>query len=109
MPRGRVGPFEWQTYTEVQARVEAFAAGMWKLALVPMAPDGRRFMGFFMKNCRDWMVGALAAYKTGVTVVPMYDTLGPETVAYIQSQTLTTSVICTAAEMRRRSTMEVER
>ena len=96
---GRVGPFEWQTYTEVKARVEAFAAGMWKLDMVPMAPDGKRFLGFFLKNSRDWMIGALACYKTCVVVVPMYDTLGPETVAYIQGQTMTATVVCSAAEL----------
>ena len=96
---GSVGPYEWQTYAQVASRVEAVAAGLWKLDCVPMAPDGRRFLGFFLKNCRDWVVGALSCFKTGVTVVPMYDTLGPETVQYIQEQTLTTSVICTASEL----------
>ena len=96
---GSVGPYEWQTYTEGASRVEKVAAGLWKLDLVPMASDGRRFLGFFMKNNRDWMVGSLACFRAGVTVVPMYDTLGPETVSYIQGQTLATTVICTAAEL----------
>ena len=96
---GRVGPYDWQTYLRVASRVDAVAAGLWKRDLVPIAPDGRRFLGFFMKNCRDWMVGALACFRTGVTVVPMYDTLGPETVDYIQGQTMTSTVICTAAEL----------
>ena len=96
---GTVGPYQWQSYTEVASRVEALAAGLWKLDLVPMAPDGRRFLGFFMKNNRDWVVGALSCFRLGVTVVPMYDTLGPETVEYIQGQTLATTVICTAVEL----------
>ena len=35
-----------------------------------------------------------------VVVVPMYDTLGPETVSYIQKQTGAATVLCTAAEVR---------
>ena len=98
-PDGTVGPYEWETYQQVKGRIEAVAAAMWKLDMVPMAPDGRRFFGFFLKNCRDWVVTSLACYQTNVVVVPMYDTLGPETVAYIQEQTLTSSVLCSAAEL----------
>ena len=96
---GSGGSYEWQTYQEVRARVASVAAAMWKLDLVPMAPDGRRFFGFFLKNCRDWCVTSLACFRTGIVVVPMYDTLGPETVAYIQEQTMTTSVLCSASEL----------
>jgi long-chain acyl-CoA synthetase len=97
---GSVGPFQWQTYQEVRMRVDSVAAGAWKLDLVPPSPDdGRRFLGFFLKNCRDWMVSALACYKTGVTVVPMYDTLGADVVSYIQQQTCTTTVLCSASEL----------
>ena len=99
---GTVGAYEWQTYSEVSGRVDSFTAGLWKLDLVPMsAEDGNRFLGFFLKNCRDWMVGALACYKTAVAVVPMYDTLGPETVSYIQEQTTTATVICSAPELKK--------
>ena len=98
---GSVGSYEWQTYQEVKARVEAFAAGAWKLDLVPRAPDGKRFLGFFLKNSAEWMVGALACYKTGVTVVPMYDTLGADVVQYIQQQTLCTSASSAGLPSRR--------
>jgi long-chain acyl-CoA synthetase len=97
---GSVGPYSWQTYSEVDARIDAFAAGLWKLDLVPLTPDGYRFLGLYCKNSRDWMVAAEACFKTGVVIVPMYDTLGPETVQYIQGQTGCQSVICTAAELK---------
>ncbi len=96
---GSVSTYQWQTYQEVSARVDAFAAALWRLELVPMTADGKRFLGFFLKNCRDWMVGALACYRTGVVVVPMYDTLGPETVGYIQRQTTMATALCTATEL----------
>ena len=96
---GKVSTYEWQTYQQVRSRVDHVACGIWKKDLVPMASDGRRFFGFFLKNCRDWCVTSLACYKTGVVVVPMYDTLGPETVDYIQGQTTTSTVLCSASEL----------
>ena len=96
---GKVSTYEWQTYQQIRSRVDHVACGIWKHDLVPMSSDGKRFFGFFLKNCRDWCVTSLACYKTGVVVVPMYDTLGPETVEYIQGQTTTTTVLCSAAEL----------
>ena len=51
------------TTVRLQMGIFYLAAGAWKLDLVPLAPDGRRFLGFFLKNCRDWMVGALACRR----------------------------------------------
>ena len=57
---GSVGPYSWQTYSEVAARIDAFAAGMWKLELVPKTADGFRFIGLYCKNSRDWMIASCA-------------------------------------------------
>ena len=59
---GSVGPYEWQTCSGRLAR-RGCCRGLWKLDCVPMAPDGRRFLGFFLKNCRDWVVGALSSSR----------------------------------------------
>ena len=96
---GSVGPFSWQTYEEVAARVQAFAAGLWQLHVVPASADGKRFVGLYMKNSPEWMVAAEACYRTGVCIVPMYDTLGPDTVGYIQRQTGMGTAICSANEL----------
>ena len=98
-PDGSVGPFEWQTYAQVSARIDAIAAALWKLQLVPTAAQGLRFLGLYCKNSPEWMLAAEACYKTGVVVVPMYDTLGAEVVNYIQGQTQMASVVCSAAEL----------
>ena len=98
-PDGSVGPFEWQTYAQVSARIDAIAAALWKVQLVPSAAQGLRFLGLYCKNSPEWMLAAEACYKTGVVVVPMYDTLGAEVVHYIQGQTQMASVVCSAAEL----------
>ena len=96
---GSIGPFSWQTYAEVSARIDSVAAALWKLQLVPKAAEGHRFLGMYLKNSPEWMVAAEACYKTGVVVVPMYDTLGAETVTYIQGQTKMDTVVCSASEL----------
>ena len=46
------------------------------------------------------MIAAEACFKTGVVIVPMYDTLGAGVVAYIQGQTGCQTVVCTEAELK---------
>jgi long-chain acyl-CoA synthetase len=99
LPNGSIGPYSWQSYTEVSARIDAVAAALWKLELVPRAAEGLRFLGLYCKNSPEWMLVAEACYKTGVVVVPMYDTLGADVVSYIQGQTQMASVVCSAAEL----------
>ena len=96
---GSIGPYAWQTYAEVSARIDRVAAALWKLQLVPKAAEGYRFLGLYLKNSAEWMVAAEACYKTGVVVVPMYDTLGADTVKYIQGQTAMDTVVCSADEL----------
>lgn len=96
---GKVGAYSWQTYTEVSSRIDSLAAALWKLDLVPQTPDRYRFLALYCKNSRDWMIAAEACFKTGVVVVPMYDTLGASVVSYIQGQTGCQTVVCTAAEV----------
>ena len=96
---GAVGAYDWQSYAEVSRRVDHLAAALWRCDLVPETSDNMRLLGLYLKNSRDWMVTALACYRLGVTVVPMYDTLGADTVAYIQRQTHVATVVCTQAEL----------
>ena len=42
----------------------------------PDANQGLRFLCLYCKNSPEWMLAAEACYRTGVVVVPMYDTLG---------------------------------
>ena len=81
----------------MSARIDAIAAALWKVQLVPSAAQGLRFLGLYCKNSPEWMLVAEACYKTGVCIVPMYDTLGADTVTYIQGQTKMASVACSAS------------
>lgn len=93
---GSVGPFAWQSYAQVAARIAHFALGVQSMQLVPPAPsaDTLRALGFFARNSAEWVIGALACYRLGIVVVPMYDTLGPETVQFIAAQTGASAILC---------------
>lgn len=93
---GSVGPFVWQNYGQVGARIAHFALGIQSMQLVPPAPTAEtlRALGFFARNSAEWVIGALACYRLGIVVVPMYDTLGPDVVEFIASQTGASTILC---------------
>ena len=100
---GKAGPYVWQTYDQVKTRMENFGSGMMHLDLAPASHDpeaeGMRFIGFYAKNCEEWVIAAQACNKFGVVVVPLYDTLGATAVKYVVNQTQLSTIICSGAEV----------
>lgn len=96
---GMATPFIYSSYTEVLARVNAFAAGLDTLELVLPTEDNMTLIAFYMKNCVEWFIAEQAIFCLSGATVPLYDTLGPDTAEYILKQTGTRSVICTRLEL----------
>mmetsp|Transcript_7843 Transcript_7843/g.7327 ORF Transcript_7843/g.7327 Transcript_7843/m.7327 type:complete len:128 (+) Transcript_7843:336-719(+) len=46
-----------------------------------------KMVGIFSKNREEWCVTELACVRNSVTVVPFFDSLGVEALAYVLSQT----------------------
>ena len=42
-----------------------------------------RFLGLYSKNREEWVTTDIACMLNGVTSVPLYDTLGKESMEYI--------------------------
>jgi long-chain acyl-CoA synthetase len=42
-----------------------------------------RFIGIFSKNREEWAITDFACMISGITSVPLYDTLGQEAIEYI--------------------------
>eukprot|EP01017_Pseudomicrothorax_dubius_P029894 TRINITY_DN3671_c0_g3_i1.p1 TRINITY_DN3671_c0_g3~~TRINITY_DN3671_c0_g3_i1.p1 ORF type:complete len:675 (-),score=177.18 TRINITY_DN3671_c0_g3_i1:69-2093(-) len=55
-----------------------------------------QFVGIYSKNRREWILIDQASVLFGVTVVPIYDTLGPEAVRFVYQQTNLTTMFCTS-------------
>lgn len=53
----------------------------------------------YMKNCMEWILAEHATYCLGGATAPMYDTLGPDTVQFVLTQTGSKSVVCSRAEL----------
>ncbi len=53
-----------------------------------------RLLGLYMKNCPEWILADQAAFTIKAATVPLYDTLGPESVGYVINQTELATVVC---------------
>ncbi|CAG8530024.1 11547_t:CDS:2 [Paraglomus brasilianum] len=74
--------YVWQTYPEVQKRIQNLGSGLRKLGLQPYKP-----LGFFLINCAEWTIAEIACYQYSFITVPLYDTLGVDAIEYIINQT----------------------
>jgi len=90
----------YSSYTEVVARVDALAAGLDDLGLLNKRNDeGYLLMGIYMKNCMEWTITEQATFCLGGATVPLYDTLGPDTVSFVLGQTNLSTCVCTRKEV----------
>merc|ERR1719507_2832480 len=99
-PDGTAGDFVWQTYEEVGKKVEAFGAGLMHFGLCPLTGDkelyGRGILGFYSKNRAEWCIAEQGCYSQSIIPVPSYDTLGPDSLAYVINQTSMKTMLCSA-------------
>ncbi len=61
---GMATPFIYSSYTEILARVNAFAAGLETVNLVPPTQEEESMVliGLYMKNCMEWFIAEQAIY-----------------------------------------------
>eukprot|EP01104_Vermistella_antarctica_P002438 TRINITY_DN12683_c0_g1_i1.p1 TRINITY_DN12683_c0_g1~~TRINITY_DN12683_c0_g1_i1.p1 ORF type:complete len:717 (+),score=182.88 TRINITY_DN12683_c0_g1_i1:57-2153(+) len=98
---GNAGPFLWHTYVETQGRMDNFASGMTARGLLaPLEDFPRGVLGIYMKNCPSWVIAEHAAYSRAATVAPLYDTLGPDSVAYVINQVGFNSIVISESELK---------
>jgi long-chain acyl-CoA synthetase len=110
---GFATPYIYSTYTECLSRIHSFAAGLDVLQLVPLPPEdegesyseldkdlmkGYKALGLYLKNCMEWILAEQAVYCIGGATVPLYDTLGPDTVHFIARQTRLKTIVCSRSE-----------
>eukprot|EP01012_Entosiphon_sulcatum_P031550 TRINITY_DN39_c0_g1_i6.p1 TRINITY_DN39_c0_g1~~TRINITY_DN39_c0_g1_i6.p1 ORF type:complete len:693 (-),score=171.64 TRINITY_DN39_c0_g1_i6:680-2758(-) len=99
---GNVGPYQWLTYRNAWTRILSFGAGMHARNLhPPVSSDGHptmRMLGIYAKNRVEWVIAEQASNAYGGVIVPLYDTLGPETIAYIVNQCELSTVVCGSAK-----------
>lgn len=75
--------------------MEALSRGLSHFGLCPeQKVDGKdyRFIGIIAKNREEWAISALASLRSSVTIVPFYDTLGADVIAFVLNQTELTTL-----------------
>lgn len=76
-------PFQWIHYNETLLRARNFGSGLLGLGL---PKTNQIFIGIFSQNCPEWILTEQAAYCFSMVIVPLYDTLGPESCSFIINQ-----------------------
>lgn len=101
---GRLGPYVWRTYSQVEKVAIDFGRGLLAYDCVPKQtfPDAGsechdlRLLGLFSINRQEWTISDLACCAFGITSVPFYDTLGRDAMEYIVAQTRVTTIAASA-------------
>lgn len=96
--KGEAGDFVWKTFEEAGKESEAFGSGLVHLNLCPGTDDaelnGRGVLGFYSKNRPEWVIAEQGCYSQAIIPVPSYDTLGPDSLAYVINQTCMKTMLC---------------
>lgn len=89
------GAYVYKTYREVEMLVDQFGAGL--MQIVHAGSDGMTIAGLYGKNREEWVIADAAMTLYGVISVPLYDTLGKESILHILKQTEMSVVVTGAA------------
>ena len=83
--------FTFRTNAEVRAQAEAFGSGLLNLDFCPKIQEYRDYelqvVGVMSKNTVDYLINEIACVLYGITIVPIYDTLGEEAVIFSLNET----------------------
>lgn len=85
-------PFEWWSYSKVLEYSDALGRALASKGLT----KGDK-VGMYAKNCAQWTLIQYAIMSQGLIVVPIYDTLGPNTVEYVCNHA-ETKIVCVSPE-----------
>ena len=96
------GPgYEWVSYAEVFRRAKCLGSGLIGMDLCPITVHAGesyaknwRFIGVMTKNRMEFALIEQAANCYGITIVPVYDTLGSDVLSFICAQTKMKTLCC---------------
>ncbi|DAZ93918.1 TPA: hypothetical protein N0F65_010120 [Lagenidium giganteum] len=93
---GAVGDYEWITYADVVEKTSWLATAM----ASELKIQRQECVGVFSKNRVEWVLVEHAANRMAYTLVPLYDTLGPQAVPFILNQTQMRVVFCGQQQLK---------
>lgn len=97
---GSRGEYKFKTYTEILDITSRLGSGVINLDLAPLVSDYKdisiRPLCIYSKNREEWIDLDLTASLFGFTVIPIYDTLGMDSVEFIFKQTNASTCFCSS-------------
>ncbi|NXW94318.1 ACSL1 ligase, partial [Alopecoenas beccarii] len=84
-------PYEWISYKEASDRAEYVGSALLHRGF---KPSHTQYIGIFSQNRPEWVIIEHACYAFSMVVVPLYDTLGTEAIAYIVNKADLSLVFC---------------
>ncbi|DBA03110.1 TPA: hypothetical protein N0F65_003357 [Lagenidium giganteum] len=93
---GKLGDYEWLSYAEVINQTSWLATAM----ASELKLKRQECVGVFAKNRVEWGLVEHAANRMAYTLVPLYDTLGPQAVPFILNQTEMRVVFCAKQQLK---------
>lgn len=89
--------YEWQTYEQVDKRINHFGSGLQSFVREQLGikRTGAIPLGVWSVNRPEWHIADWACSISGFFVVALYDTLGPDAVEYIVNHAEIETVLCT--------------
>lgn len=83
------GPYKWLTYSQVDKRMRNLGSGFIDLGLKP-----KDFVGLYSINRPEWVITEQACNAYSLTLIPLYDTLGPDACEFIINQAELSTCVC---------------
>ena len=98
LEEGKFGKYLWKSYNQVYEIVTSFAKTILDRDFCPIIEDGGRkirTLGIYCKTREEWVLSWIASWYTEGCVVPLYDTLGEESIIWIIKQSELKTVVTT--------------
>lgn len=89
LPDGTRGQYKWQTYTEAADARSALGSGLLYHGIAPGST-----VGLYSVNRPEWCLIDAACHAYSLVTVPLYDTLGPDSVEFICNHAELAAVCC---------------
>uniref|UniRef100_A0A3B0MXW3 Long-chain-fatty-acid--coa ligase 5, putative n=1 Tax=Theileria annulata TaxID=5874 RepID=A0A3B0MXW3_THEAN len=96
---GTLGEFQFLTYGEGETQIKRFGSGLLKLnkfqeVFVKEENQTVRMVGIYSQNTVEWLITEQVCNAYNLTLVPLYDTLGEESLLYIVNVTKLNVIVC---------------
>ncbi|GIX80334.1 long-chain-fatty-acid--CoA ligase 1 [Caerostris extrusa] len=89
------GEYEWLSYSEVISKSQSIGSGLLQLGL---KPQNDNFVGMFAANKQEFLISVCACAAYSMVSIPLYLTLGWQSVIYIINQASLSVVIVNNTE-----------